>query len=138
MMDTKAESEPTLPPDLRKALAAWPEAKANWNNLTAVGRWDFVTWIETAMQAETRKERIERACDMVAGGKRRPCCYNVVPFDLQDALKAVPKAKAKWSTLSSTERREIIFSIVAVKAKDARRKQIDKACASLAGAKTSR
>src|SRR5204862_3089860 len=100
------ESEPRLPTDLRKALAATPMAKAQWRDLTPIARRDFISWIDSAKQLETRRRRIEKACSMLAAGKRRPCCYSIVSFDLHKALAATPMAKAQWSDLTPTERRD--------------------------------
>src|SRR5205823_12726945 len=88
------ESEPGLPTDLRKVLAAAPTAKAQWRDLTPIARRDFISWIESAKQPETRRRRIDKACSMLAAGKRRPCCYSIVSFNLYTALAATPKAKS--------------------------------------------
>src|SRR2546428_1320177 len=102
------ESEPRVPTDLRKALAATLMAKAQWRDLTPIARRDFISWIDSAKQPETRRRRIERACSMLAAGKRRPCCYSIVSLDLHLALKANPMAKAQWSDLTPIERRDFI------------------------------
>src|SRR5437870_13375400 len=102
------ESEPRVPTDLRKALAAAPMANAQWRDLTPIARRDFMSWIDSAKQLETRKRRIEKACSMLAAGKRRPCCYSIVSFDLYTALNANPRAKAQWSKLTPIERRDLI------------------------------
>lgn len=70
------EPEPDVPPDLRKALAAAPKALAQWKAITPAARRDFVQWLGTAKQAETRARRIRNACDMLAAGKRRICCFD--------------------------------------------------------------
>lgn len=71
------EPEPTVPAELRAALAAAPEkAREVWADITSAARRDFVQWIETAKLAETRVKRIATACDMLAKGKRRPCCFD--------------------------------------------------------------
>ena len=70
------ESEPRVPIDLRKALAAAPDAKAVWSDITAVARRDWIFWIISAKQPETRKRRIANACSMLASGKRRACCFD--------------------------------------------------------------
>jgi uncharacterized protein YdeI (YjbR/CyaY-like superfamily) len=66
------ESEPRLPTDLRKALAAPPVVKAHWRDLTPIARRDFISWIDSAKQPEAHRRRIEKACVMLAAGKRRP------------------------------------------------------------------
>jgi len=71
------EPEPTVPADLRKALAAAPaKAREAWSDITAAARRDFIHWIVSGKRAETRVLRIEKACDMLAKGKRRPCCFD--------------------------------------------------------------
>jgi uncharacterized protein YdeI (YjbR/CyaY-like superfamily) len=130
-----AEPEVKVPADLRKALAAAPEAKGRWTYLTPLARRDFISWIDEAKQAETRARRIERACSMLAAGKRRPCCYSIVPFDLHQALAATPRAKAKFSGPASNARRDLIDWIAPAKQRDARKRRIAEACARLAGGK---
>lgn len=127
--------ELTVPPDLRKALAATPRAKAAWSDLTPIARRDFLTWVAGAKQLETRRRRIDRTCDMLIAGKRRPCCYAVVPLDLHNALKAAPPAKAEWSSLTPDARRDFIAWLDTAKARDARDRRIEKACAMLAAGK---
>src|SRR5438093_6386469 len=129
------ESEPRVPTDFRKALAAAPKAKTQWRDLTPIARRDFISWIDSAKQSETRRRRIERACSMLAAGKRRPCCYSIVSLDLHLALKATPMAKAQWSDLTSTERRDYISWMDSAKEPDAHRRRIEKACAMLAAGK---
>jgi hypothetical protein len=70
------EPEPSVPSDLRKALAAAPRARRVWLDITPVARRDWVQWITTGKRAETRALRIGKACDMLANGKRRPCCFD--------------------------------------------------------------
>jgi hypothetical protein len=71
------EPEPEVPADLRKALAtASPKTRALWEDITPIARRDWIHWITSAKQPETRARRIRNACSMLAGGKRRPCCFD--------------------------------------------------------------
>lgn len=70
------EPEPGIPPDLLAALAAHPEARAVWDSTTTIARVDWIHWIISARQAKTRAQRISDACDMLASGKRRVCCFD--------------------------------------------------------------
>ena len=70
------DKEPTMPADLQTALAASPKAKATWTNITVLARRDWIHWIDSAKQAETRARRIKNGCDMLAGGKKRVCCFD--------------------------------------------------------------
>ncbi|HET7269199.1 MAG TPA: YdeI/OmpD-associated family protein [Oleiagrimonas sp.] len=71
-----SEPEPEVPPDLRQALDAHPDAQATWADTTVVARLDWVHWVESAKQARTRARRVANACDMLASGKRRVCCFD--------------------------------------------------------------
>jgi len=129
------ESEPRVPTELRKALAATPMAKAQWSDLTPIARRDFISWIGSAKQPETRRRRIERACVMLAAGKRRPCCFSIVPLNLHKALAATPMAKAQWSDLTPIARRDFISWIDSAKQPETRRRRIERACVMLAAGK---
>jgi uncharacterized protein YdeI (YjbR/CyaY-like superfamily) len=132
---TGEESEPRVPTDLGKALAAAPTVKPHWRDLTPIARRDFISWIDSAKQPETRRHRIERACSMLAAGKRRPCCYSIVSFDLHKALAATPMAKAQWSDLTPIERRDFISWMDSAKQPETHRRRIEKACVMLAAGK---
>src|SRR5213594_3087262 len=129
------ESEARVPTDLRKALAATPMAKAQWRDLTPIARRDFISWIDSAKQPETRRRRIERACSMLTAGKRRPCCYSIVSFNLYTALAATPMAKAQWRDLTPIERRDFISWMDSAKQPETRRRRIEKACSMLMAGK---
>jgi hypothetical protein len=70
------EPAPRVPADLRKALAAAPKAQAAWTGITPIARRDWIHWIASARRIDTRARRIERTCVMLAGGKRRVCCFD--------------------------------------------------------------
>jgi hypothetical protein len=71
------ELESKVPADLRKALAAAaPKARALWSDITLIARRDWIHWIVSAKQPETRARRIANACSMLASGKRRVCCFD--------------------------------------------------------------
>jgi hypothetical protein len=68
--------EPDVPADLKNALTAAPNAHALWMEITPMARWDWIRWIRSTKQAETRKRRIEVALSKLNAGARRPCCFN--------------------------------------------------------------
>ncbi|HKP93043.1 MAG TPA: YdeI/OmpD-associated family protein [Chthoniobacterales bacterium] len=70
------EPEPKVPADLGRALAAAPKARALWSTITPIARRDWIHWITSARQPETRVRRVKNACSMLAGGKRRVCCFD--------------------------------------------------------------
>lgn len=70
------EPEPELPPDLRAALDGAPAARAAWEGTTTLARVDWIHWMTSARQPATRAKRVADACDMLASGKRRVCCFD--------------------------------------------------------------
>src|SRR5688572_10527392 len=83
---TRIDEEPEIrvPTDLRQALAAAPPAQASWADITPMARRDWIRWVSSAKQPETRNHRIETACDMLASGKRRPCCFPGINWITKD------------------------------------------------------
>ena len=61
--------------DLQAALQSNPKVLVLWENLTPLGRNEFICWVEDAKQATTRQRRITQACDELLEGKKRPCCW---------------------------------------------------------------
>ncbi|SKM18172.1 Uncharacterized protein conserved in bacteria [Mycobacteroides abscessus subsp. massiliense] len=64
-----------VPADLRAALIANPTALALWQDITPLGRNEFICWVEDAKQEVTRERRIWRTQEELEEGKRRPCCW---------------------------------------------------------------
>jgi hypothetical protein len=101
------ESETRVPTDLRKALAAAPPANALWADITPTTRRDWILWISSAKQPETRRLRVERACDMLASGKRRVCCFGGITWLRKDHRTAggtwlqLPTSKNRFSPRST-------------------------------------
>ncbi|MGE5287604.1 MAG: YdeI/OmpD-associated family protein [Micromonosporaceae bacterium] len=73
---TREWPEPKVPADLKNALTADPQAHTLWMDITPMARWDWIRWIRSSKQPETRRRRIETACSKLKAGQRRPCCFN--------------------------------------------------------------
>ncbi len=91
--------EPEVPADLKKALAAAPQAHALWMDITPIARWDWIRWIRLTKQLETRRRRIENAVAMLKAGKRRPCCFNrtvcTEPYVSSNGVLLEPQTKVE-------------------------------------------
>jgi uncharacterized protein YdeI (YjbR/CyaY-like superfamily) len=76
-----------IPTDLHKALISIPAAKAAWDDITPLARNEWICWVTSAKKLETRNHRIERMCDDLIKGKRRPCCWPGCPHRRPKAQK---------------------------------------------------
>ena len=75
---TKAWPEPSVPQDLATALeAASKPIQALWNEITPMARWEWVRWVNSTKNPETRERRVEVSISKMESGKRRPCCFNL-------------------------------------------------------------
>jgi hypothetical protein len=75
--------------DLQEALRSDPNILALWEGLTPLGRNEFICWVDDAKQAKTRQRRIERTCEGLLEGKRRPCCW-------AGCIHRTDKAPGRW------------------------------------------
>lgn len=73
---TKQWPEPKVPEDLKNALAAAPKSNNLWMDITPMARWDWIRWIGSTKNPQTRKKRIGVALSKLKRGERRPCCFN--------------------------------------------------------------
>lgn len=73
---SKEWPEPQVPVDLKKALDSDQQANALWLDITPMARWDWLRWIRSTNNQETRRRRIEVALSKLKADKRRPCCFN--------------------------------------------------------------
>lgn len=135
MQAPKAVKEVKTPADLGKMLSSSSSLQTIWKNLTPVARRDFITWVESAKQPETRARRIEVTRSKLVSGTRRPCCYAVVPMSLYKALSETPKAKAVWKELTPMGRRDFVSWVEEEKESAPRALRIEKACTMLAQGK---
>jgi len=91
--------KPDVPEDFQKALAKAPEANALWGKITPKAQWEWIRWIRSTKQAETRTRRIEVACSKLKSGMRRPCCFNsnacTEPYVSHNWLLIEPMQSAK-------------------------------------------
>lgn len=71
------------------AVEADPATRALWQALTPLGRNEFICWVEDAKKPETRQRRIERTCEELREGKKRPCCW-------PGCIHRTDKPPSKW------------------------------------------
>ncbi len=76
-----------VPEDLRLTLTENSDVLASWNKLTPLARNEWICWTITVKKAETRREHIERLCEDLRKGKKRPCCWPGCPHRRESAKK---------------------------------------------------
>lgn len=72
---TKPKPAPTLPDDLRQALAQRGEALKIFAAFSPSKQRDYVEWLDEAKQATTRSRRLQQAVEWIAEGKSRNWKY---------------------------------------------------------------
>lgn len=68
-----------LPADVREMIAKHPKIAALWEDITPLARNEWICWITSGKQKETRHVRLEKARSKMGGGMRRPCCWAGCP-----------------------------------------------------------
>src|ERR1700736_1280540 len=134
-MAITSESEPRVPTDLRKVLAASAGAKAQWSDLTPIARRDFISWIETAKttrdpQTPCREHPFEARLRQAA-----PLLLCIRAHESYKSIGSLPKAKAQWKDLTPNERRDFVDWIDSAKESDMRTQRIEKVCVMLLSGK---
>lgn len=97
MHQVKEWPEPDIPSDLKKALASDPRAHALWKDITPMARWEWIRWMDSVRQTETRRARPDKLRSMLKSGKRRPCCFN-------RGMRTPPKRASLLKSLSIPRR----------------------------------
>jgi len=87
--------------DLRDALVADAALFGLWQGLTPLGRNEFICWVDNAKQAATRQRRIQRTCEELLEGKRRPCCW-------PGCIHRTDKAPSRWQQNVLSNRRQAV------------------------------
>ena len=102
---TKDWPEPKIPEDLKVALSADSKANTLWMNVTPIARWDWIRWIGSTKNPETRKHRIEVELSKLRKGEKRPCCFNrsmcTDPYVSSNGVLLEPTSSGQRQTLSS-------------------------------------
>lgn len=68
--------DPKMPDDVKTGFKADPRAYEVWMDITTNARWDWLRWINSTKNPETRKIRIQKMCSKLKSGIRNACCFN--------------------------------------------------------------
>ena len=93
---TKEWIEPEVPEDVAKVLVTSAKAKAVWDDITPMARWDWIRWVRAVKTPETRQKHVSIMLDKLNKGMRRPCCFN-------RNLCSEPRVSHNWVLLEPTQ-----------------------------------
>ena len=68
-----------VPVDFRKAIESDTIVREVWADITPLARNEWICWVTSAKQEETRSRRIAVGLDKMRKGMRRPCCWPGCP-----------------------------------------------------------
>ncbi|WP_159610527.1 YdeI/OmpD-associated family protein [Glutamicibacter sp. JC586] len=69
--------ETSVPDDLAQALDQASDLDSTWTSLTPMARWEWVRWVGSTKNLDTRQRRVEVSISKLRDGKRRPCCFDL-------------------------------------------------------------
>jgi len=64
-----------MPADLRKAITSSKVVREVWEDITPLARNEWICWVTSTKQLETRNRRINVGLSKLRSGMRRPCCW---------------------------------------------------------------
>jgi uncharacterized protein YdeI (YjbR/CyaY-like superfamily) len=64
-----------LPNDMINPITSSVLAQKTWNSLTVNAQQNYILWVVSAKNKDTRVKRIIRGVEELEQGKKRPCCF---------------------------------------------------------------
>ncbi len=83
----KEWTEPEIPQDILKGLTNGGVLE-QWNTITTKSRWEWIRWIRSTLNPETRSKRIQVAGSKLANGEKNPCCFDASRCTVPDVAKS--------------------------------------------------
>ena len=80
-----------MPSDLGAILKSNNDVLELWERLTPLARNEWICWVTIVKKKETRTAHLQRLCDDLRKGKRRPCCWPGCPHRRPNAMKYFSK-----------------------------------------------
>ncbi len=73
--DVNSGTVHTISTSLQKNISSHKGVHTAWEDITPLARNEWLCWIESAKELETKNRRIRIMFENLAAGKRRPCCW---------------------------------------------------------------
>lgn len=80
-------TDPNIPTDLKDPLDN-TQLLAFWDSLTTKAKWEWIRWIRSTNNQDTRAKRIGVAISKLSKGDRRPCCFNTAMCTIPQISKS--------------------------------------------------
>lgn len=79
--------EPEIPEDIMNEIINL-DVLNQWNSINAKSRWEWVRWIRSTLNPETRNKRINVMCSKLQNGDKKPCCFDASRCTVTDVSKS--------------------------------------------------
>ncbi len=67
--------EPEIPKDMMEGIIH-SNVLDKWDSITTKAKWDWIRWIRSTNNVDTRNKRINVACSKLLNGDKNPCCFD--------------------------------------------------------------
>lgn len=79
--------EPEIPESIMSVIIE-SDVLEQWNSVTTKAKWEWLRWIRSTKNPETRKKRILVACSKLKEGDKRPCCFDTTRCTVNEVSKS--------------------------------------------------
>jgi len=79
--------EPELPQDLMDSISQ-AGLLSQWNKVSVKAKWEWLRWIRSTSNPETREKRILVTCSKLSKGDKRPCCFDTSRCTVPEVSKS--------------------------------------------------
>ena len=79
--------EPEIPEDIMNEIIN-SDVLNQWNSINAKSRWEWLRWIRSTLNPDTRNKRINVMCSKLENGDKKPCCFDTTRCTVTDVSKS--------------------------------------------------
>lgn len=79
--------DPEMPQDFMESISQ-AGLMTQWSKVTVKAKWEWLRWIRSTSNPETRKKRILVACSKLSKGDKRPCCFDTSRCTVPEVSKS--------------------------------------------------
>lgn len=79
--------EPEVPEDMMHAIIQ-ANVEDQWRSITVKSRWEWIRWIRSTKNINTRNKRIKIACSKLQNGDKNPCCFDASRCTVTEVSKS--------------------------------------------------